>query len=340
VIGAPEFWWRTSPDVRSLALWPMAVIYGRISGHRMLRKPSGRAGVPVICIGNYVIGGVGKTPFSLKLARLLKGHGRVPAFLLRGYGGSTKGPVVVEPGRHTADEVGDEAFLLAGQAPTIVAADRVAGAALAETQGVDLIIMDDGFQNPALFKDLSIALVDAKVALGNGFCLPAGPLRAPLSAQIRKTDVLVVVGEGTAADEVVHQASRRGLPLLRAHIEAKPVDGLADSPVFAYAGIGRPAKFYDSLRALGMEVAETRSFADHHVFSERDAQQLLTDAEARGLQLVTTEKDMARLENSRAEIHRWLAARSMALPVEMVLDNEARLLELVEDAVRKRAFGH
>lgn len=339
MISAPAFWWQAGADPRALALWPIGFCYGRITAHRMLRKPSARADVPVICVGNYVVGGVGKTPFSQKLVRLLKAAGRSPAILMRGYGGRMKGPVLVEPGRHSVDDVGDEAFLLAAEAPTIVSADRVAGAVLAAAQGADLIIMDDGFQNPSLHKDISIALVDAAVGLGNGFCFPAGPLRAPLATQIRKTDVLVVVGKGTAADEVIHQSSRKAVPLLRAHIEAAPDEELLAAPVLAYAGIGRPEKFFESLAAMGAEIAQKRGFADHHVYSERDAQALLTEAEEKGLQLVTTSKDMARLENSRAEIHRWLAARSMVLPVEMTLDNETRLMELVEDVFRKRAFG-
>lgn len=334
---APDFWWRGF-SWQALVLFLPSLIYGRIAGQRMLQNPQGRASVPVICIGNFVVGGTGKTPFSLRLAERLKAEGYKPAFLLRGYGGTEEGPLVVDAFEHDAATVGDEALLLARQAPTVIAADRVAGARLIGELDVDIILMDDGFQNPSLHKDLSIVLVDAETGLGNERCLPAGPLRAPMTAQILKTDVLVVVGEGEAARQAVHLASRRGLPICTAVLEADDTELLREVSLLAYAGIGRPRKFFATLQKLGLKVAETRAFADHHGFSEKEAQALLTKAEAEGFQLVTTSKDMVRLKTARHEIFRWLAARSAVLNVTMKIEGEDRLIGLIREIKRSRTF--
>lgn len=334
---APDFWWRGF-SWQALVLFLPSLVYGRITGQRMLQKPKGRASVPVICIGNFVVGGTGKTPFSLRLAERLKAEGYKPAFLLRGYGGTEEGPLVVDAFEHDAATVGDEALLLARQAPTVISADRVAGARLIGDLDADIILMDDGFQNPALHKDLSIVLVDAETGLGNGHCLPAGPLRAPMNAQILKTDVLVVVGEGEAARQAVHLASRKGLPICTASLEADDTELLREVSLLAYAGIGRPRKFFATLEKLGLDVAETRAFADHHGFTEKEAQALLTKAEAEGFQLVTTSKDMVRLKTARHEIFRWLASRSAVLNVTMKIEGEDRLIGLIRDIRRSRTF--
>lgn len=336
--GPPRFWWRQGWSWQALLLALPSLVYGHFAGQRMLQKPAGSASVPVICIGNFVVGGTGKTPFSIRLAERLRLEGHRPAFLLRGYGGKEQGPLLVDPDRHTAEDVGDEALLLAATAPTVIAADRVAGAQTIKDLDADILIMDDGFQNPALFKDLSIVLVDGETGLGNGLCLPAGPLRAPMARQIIKTDVLVVVGEGNAAQNAVHLASRKGLPILYAKIIPEAKEALKEHALLAYAGIGRPQKFFDSLNKLGLDVAETRAFADHHRFSEKDARALLTEAESRNLQLVTTAKDMARLKMARHEIFRWLRARSKVLDVTMKIDQEDRLIGLVREVCRLRNF--
>ncbi|ADZ71830.1 tetraacyldisaccharide 4'-kinase [Polymorphum gilvum] len=335
---APAFWWWPRRGLAAALLAPVGFVYGRIAGRRMLQAPAGRASVPVVCIGNFVVGGSGKTPFALRLGDRLKAAGRAPVYLLRGYGGRLTGPVVVNPDVHTSEDVGDEAFLLARVAPTVVSADRVAGARLATEIGAGLILMDDGFQNPALHKDLSVALVDAAVGVGNGLCLPAGPLRAPLRTQIVKADVLVVVGEGGRAEPVVHLAARRGLPLFHARLVARDGDRLAGERVFAYAGLGRPEKFFKTLADLGAEVVERRAYPDHHAFTEHEASELITAAEAQGLQLVTTAKDMARLQATAGEYYRWLAARSLVLKVDMAIDGEDRLLDLIAEAARRRLF--
>ncbi|ALV25855.1 tetraacyldisaccharide 4'-kinase [Pannonibacter phragmitetus] len=335
---APAFWWHDRISLKAALLSPLSFIYGAVSGRRMHQAPSAHASLPVICIGNFVVGGAGKTPFALKLCALLQAEGHKPVFLLRGYGGRLKGPVLVDPEKHSGADVGDEAFLLAAAAPTIVAANRPEGAAFAATLEASLILMDDGFQNPALAKDLTLALVDAEVGTGNSLCLPAGPLRAPLSAQIRKADALVVVGEGNRAAKAVHLAARRGLPIIEAKITPTNGAEFEGQKVLAYAGIGRPQKFFASLAAAGAEVVETRAFGDHHPYSEAEAQSLLTRAETDNLQLVTTAKDMARIESAEGEIYRWLAKRSAVLEVDMRIEPQSRLMDLISETLRRRPF--
>ncbi|MBO6510694.1 MAG: tetraacyldisaccharide 4'-kinase [Roseibium sp.] len=335
----PDFWMTSGTSLAAILLAPLGWIYGRVSGQRMLSRPKATSNLPVVCIGNFVVGGTGKTPFSLELAECLSEEGYRPGFLLRGYGGRQKQPLLVDPDRHTAAAVGDEALLLAQEAPTIVSADRVAGARLAEQQDIDLLIMDDGFQNPALKKDLSLVLVDAATGFGNGFCLPAGPLRAPPAMQILKTDCLVIVGEGEAAEDAVHLAARKGLPILHAHLVPQVNEKLEGQELYAFAGIGRPQKFFSTLEAMGCELKKTRSFADHHQYSAAEVRSLLTEADELGLQLVTTAKDMARLKTSDGEIFHWIESRAEVLDVDMKIDDTERLMSLIREKLRNLAFS-
>ncbi|AMN54795.1 tetraacyldisaccharide 4'-kinase [Labrenzia sp. CP4] len=337
--SAPDFWWKPGQTLASWLLSPAGWIYGLVSGRRMLKKPKAKSRLPVICVGNFVVGGTGKTPFAIELSYRLQEEGLRPGFLLRGYGGKAKGPLLVDAGMHDADVVGDEALLLARYGPTVIAADRPSGARLAEQQPIDVLLMDDGFQNPALAKDLSLVLVDCSVGFGNGKCLPAGPLRAPAAKQIVKADCLVLVGEGDAAEEAVHLAGRKGLPILHAHVRPQPNDELAGSRLFAFAGIGRPQKFFDTLKSLGYDVKKTREFPDHHQYTQADVRALLTEAEEAGFKLVTTSKDMARLETSTGELFHWIASSAAVLEVRMEIDDEDRLASLIKERLRRRQFG-
>lgn len=295
--SAPRFWWRSGSGPAALALAPVATVYGALAGRRMARAGAG-VGVPVVCVGNFVAGGAGKTPMVLELARQLIAADQAPAFVSRGYGGrGAAAPLQVDPTRHAAGEVGDEPLLLARVAPCFVARDRLAAARAAVAAGATVVLMDDGLQNPALAKDLGIAVVDGAVGIGNGLCLPAGPLRAPLARQWPAVDILVVVGPGAPGDAVAAEAGLRRIPVLRATLSPEPriLERLAGLDLFAFAGIGRPDKFFATLEEAGLSLAGRLRFPDHHAYTARDRDRLTTAAAALGAVPVTTEKDRVRL---------------------------------------------
>ena len=291
----PDFWYRP-PSWKSRLLMPLGAVYGWIAGQRLQREGFD-AGIPVLCVGNYHVGGAGKTPLVLALTRLLRESGERPVVLSRGYGGRLQGPIKVDPERHVAGDVGDEPLMLARTVTVVVARERIAGLALARSQGASVILMDDGFQNPAVAKDASLIVIDGDRGLGNGCVFPAGPLRAPLPPQLARTDALIVVGAGTAAASVAVAVAARGRPVLSAHLEADPASlaSLGGRRVLAFAGIGDPERFFRTLRANGIEVVRQHAFADHHAFSQSEIEALLAEAERDALIAVTTEKDLARL---------------------------------------------
>jgi len=329
----PAFWWRRAGLAASL-LAPVGLVYGAIAARRMAAKGTA-AGVPVLCVGNFTLGGAGKTPTVIALARMLADAGEHPYCLTRGYGGTLAGPKLVDPHNDLAAQVGDEALLLAHVAPTVVARDRVAGAAFARAQGASLIIMDDGLQNASLAKDFTLAVIDARRGVGNRCIFPAGPLRAPLAAQLAKTDALLVVGEGNGAEDVVMLARARNLPVLLGRLspDVSAVASLKGRRVLAFAGIGDPGKFFATAEASGIAVAERRSFDDHYRYTAEDAGELIMDAEHSGLALLTTEKDRARMAGER--LLDALFARAHALPVTMTLDDADELRRLVTARLRR-----
>jgi tetraacyldisaccharide 4'-kinase len=315
-VKAPDFWWQRPPALPALLLRPFGALYGAMTLARM-RRPGRRAEVPVLCIGNVTAGGAGKTPTALAVAEALLAAGERPVFLTRGYRGSLAGPALVLPA-HTAADVGDEPLLLARLAPTVIARDRVAGAALAASHG-SVIIMDDGLQNPALAKDFSIAVFDGGVGTGNGLCLPAGPLRAPAEGQARQVDALLVVGLGIGITDAMAIASAAGKPVHRTDFSVDPAiaERIGGARVLAFAGIGRPQKFFETLLGLYARIEGAHAFADHHAYTDREAADLLAAAKARNLLPVTTEKDMVRLRGSLEK--EALAAAALALPVRLIL---------------------
>jgi tetraacyldisaccharide 4'-kinase len=318
-------------------LSPLGALYGAIAARRMARKGLD-AGIPVICVGNYHVGGAGKTPTVLALTRLLRELGETPVVLSRGYGGRLKGPVMVDRERHTAADVGDEPLMLVREVPVAVARDRLDGAALAKSQGATVILMDDGFQNPRIAKDAALIVIDSERGLGNGKVFPAGPLRAPLRSQLAHTDALVLIGDGHAADDVAAQLVARERPVLRARLkpEAAAVAQLFGKSVLAFAGIGDPERFFRSLRASGIEVVRTRPFADHHMFSKAEIAALAAEAGREQLALVTTEKDLARLRGSE------LPDAVVPFAVKLEFDDPAALRKLVIEHLykaRERRFA-
>lgn len=305
----------------------------------MKQAPRYTAAVPVICIGNFTVGGSGKTPFALALAKLLRQAGYKPAFLLRGYGGAAKGPVAVDPALHRAEDVGDEALLLVRSAPTFVSADRVKGAQLIERSGADVILMDDGFQNPSLYKDVSLVVVDAATGFGNNQCLPAGPLRAPVATQIGHADLMILVGEGAGEKKALRSAARRGLEVIRARITAQYPDSVDGEKVVAFAGIGRPQKVFDTLQTVGAELVETLEFPDHHAYTEEDAEYILSLVEGKDLLPVTTSKDFVRIKGSAQPQLARLASKTAVLDVEMKLGDPDRLMAVLTKRLQDRRYS-
>ncbi|MEW5420418.1 tetraacyldisaccharide 4'-kinase [Amorphus sp. 3PC139-8] len=319
-LTAPRFWWEGGPA--GWLLSPIGTLVGAIAARRMARAPDGRLSIPVICVGNPTVGGAGKTPTAIALAAMLKGEGLNPAFLLRGYGGRLSGPTAVDPALHRAADVGDEALLLATHGPTVISGDRLVGGRLAEAAGADIIVMDDGFQNPGLFKDVSVLVVDAAVGIGNGRVTPAGPMRAPLAPQLQKADAVILVGEGAPGERVAEAAKVASLPVLFARLVPTGAGVLRGRRVLVFAGIGRPAKVADTAREAGAEVVRLLAFPDHHPYTEADARGLLDQADREGLMLVTTEKDRARLAGGTGA-SAALAERAVALAVTLAFEDPA-----------------
>ena len=336
----PAFWHRPS-SWKSHLLRPLGALYGAVAARRLQRKGFDAA-VPVLCVGNYHLGGAGKTPAVLALAKMLRELGETPVVLSRGYGGRLRGPVMVDPARHSAADVGDEPLMLAAHVPVAVARDRVDGVALARSQRASLILMDDGFQNPAIAKDASLIVIDSERGVGNGKVFPAGPLRAPLSPQLARTDALIVVGAGEAGKAVAAAIAARGGLVLSAHLkpEAEALKQLAGKRVLAFAGIGDPQRFFRTLRSNDVEVIRERAFADHHPFSPSEIEALIADAKRDALTLVTTEKDLARLR-SGAELPDW-ARDIVAFAITMEFDDATRLRTFLADRLftaRDKKFG-
>ena len=329
----PGFWHGPS-SLKSHLLRPLGALYGAIAARRLQRSGL-NAGIPVLCVGNYHVGGAGKTPTVLALAKLLRDLGETPVVLSRGYGGRLRGPVKVDPARHVAADVGDEPLMLSATLPVVVARQRADGVPLARSLGATVILMDDGFQNPAVAKDASLIVIDGDRGLGNGRVFPAGPLRAPLPPQLARTDALVMVGNGTAADAVAADVAARGKPVLRAHLapDEASVAALRGKRVLAFAGIGDPARFFGTLKASGIDVVRSRAFADHHAFSKTEIDGLIAEAGRDALTLVTTEKDLARLRAGEG-LPDW-AKDIVPFAVTLEFDDAAALRKFVTDRLFK-----
>jgi tetraacyldisaccharide 4'-kinase len=289
---APEFWRRDDVTARLLraSLGPFSWAYGASVAWKARHALPYRARAKVICVGNLTVGGTGKTPVAIAIAQALIARGRKPAFVSRGYGGKQRGPLAVNPYKDRATDVGDEPLLLALAAPTFVARDRAAAATLAE-QNADVIVMDDGHQNFSLEKDLSLVVVDGEESFGNECVLPAGPLREPIAQGLARADAVIVLGDGTP------DLSKFNGPVLRARLRATAIPQV-NGKVVAFAGIGRPEKFFASLRAFGTEIVDARAYPDHNSYTASEIARLKARARDAGAALITTEKDYVRLTDA------------------------------------------
>jgi tetraacyldisaccharide 4'-kinase len=321
----PEFWHRPGGIVPAL-LAPCGLVYSVAALLRERAAAPWRAPVPVICVGNVTVGGTGKTPTALAIAALLQRWGLRVAFLSRGYGGTLRGPVEVDPARHGSSEVGDEPLLLAARASTWVARDRKDGARLAIADGADAIVMDDGLQNPAVRKDLRLVVVDAAYGFGNERVLPAGPLREPLARGLGRADAFVLIGEDRHG--LASTLSRHAPVLRAAFVPDNAARALAGRKVYAFAGIGRPEKFFATLDALGTVRIAAHRFPDHHPYSEEEITSLIDAAKRGGAIPVTTAKDFVRLP---------AGARDMVTAVtgDLVFDDSAALERLLRAALAR-----
>ncbi len=324
----PKFW--KNKNIMALSLLPLSLLYpiaGRL--RRATNNKPYRSKVPVVCVGNVTVGGAGKTPIVFAITELLKKDGFKVAIASRGYKGDITNPTIVDKNRHTVNSVGDEPLMLARIAPTYIAKKRKAAIQMAEKNGANIIIMDDGLQNPTIAKDISLLIIDGKYGVGNGFIMPAGPLREKLSAGIAKSDAIIIVGEGGFNIKKYPVLFKKSTPPV-IHASLEPFGNLPDKsrPYIAFAGIGNPDKFFATLVENGYNLVEKIPFADHYNYTDQDINNLIHKSEETGAELITTEKDEVRLP---------LFARKKirVLPVRIKWANEKQIHNLLIQKLKK-----
>jgi len=283
----PKFW--SEQNLSAQLLRPFGEIYSFATKMKIRFGKPRAANVPIVCIGNLTAGGTGKTPVAISIMKIMKKKYKRPMFVSRGYGGKLKN-VVVDRQENTYEQVGDEPLLLARHAPTIINPNRYQAALLAQDEGADAIVMDDGFQNQSLAKDLSFLVFDGKAGIGNGYCVPSGPMREKFENGLERADAVIILGE----DKQNLRLKISGIPVFYGKIVplTKPE---FNKNVIAFAGIGRPQKLYDTLLALGADLIATRDFPDHHKYKEQELLDLIDFAKNTNSDLYTTTKDYVKI---------------------------------------------
>ena len=315
----PDFWQKN--NLISKLLSPLGELYALGTKLRIKYKEPQKVNIPVICIGNLTAGGTGKTPTAISLAMMLQNAGLYPNFVSRGYHGTLQN-IQVNSSTHTPQQVGDEPLLLARIAPTFINADRYQGALMAQNCSAECILMDDGFQNPSLYKDLSLLVIDGSTGFGNQKCIPAGPLREHVSDGLKRAHAALIIG-----DDFYHLKEQLNIPCFSGKIiPEKPT--LENNRVIAFAGIGRPQKFYNSLQELGIEIVKTFDFPDHHYYTNDDLQKILHETRIHQAQAITTTKDFVKIPPN-------LQAHFKVLEIKIQWENPEELQQFILEHIRK-----
>ncbi|MDR1026732.1 MAG: tetraacyldisaccharide 4'-kinase [Lactobacillus sp.] len=318
----PKFW-RTKNPI-AYTLYPLGWVYGALTTLRIKLGRPKKVSKPVICIGNITAGGTGKTPVAISIASILQNKGQKPFFISRGYGGKLSN-VLVDPLTHNSSDVGDEPLLLSRQAPAVINSNRYQAAQIAIKEGAEIIIMDDGFQNPTLYKDVSFVVVDAGFGFGNRYCIPAGPLRERVSRGMKRADGIILVGKDE--NNLAKKLSKRH-PVFRATIQPVKPD-ITNTKVIAFAGIGRPSKFYDSLQEIGFKIVKTIDFPDHHKYTEEELDKIIKEADELGAEIYTTSKDFVKIPVSKQ-------THFKVLEIEIKWQDEQKLIDFIEEKINAK----
>lgn len=326
---SPRFWYQPPQNqpLWAKALTPLAMLYEFATAKRVQKPAKVNVTPPVICVGNINAGGTGKTPTTIALVQFFQDHNMKAFVVSRGYGGAEQGPIEVAPNSHKARDVGDEPLLLAAFTRVFVAKNRTLGAKLAQKAGADVILLDDGHQNPDLHKDFSIVVVNAERGFGNGYVLPKGPLREPIDAGLKRADMVLSIGTDDAQSHFAERyKSKLTLPHLQAELNILQMGmDFKDLPVLAFAGIAHPEKFFETVRGLGARILHQEALADHQELTPGLMRRLESDAARFGAQLITTEKDAVRLPPA-------FRAQVLTIPVRLSFKNKSLL-----EAAFKRA---